>query len=332
MTPMPSFAWLTLGGVLQVFGFGKWIVPLAAWLTPVFLLHFTREASPIGGVLWVWLALLIAFSVSNRDVIPVPGAAFFGVAAAVAATMALPFIADRLLSPQLPGFLSTLVFPIAWIALEFLTARLSPFGSWGALGYTQHGNLPLMQLASVTGIWGIGFLITWCAAVVSWAWDRQFDWSAVQGGVLLYVAVWSLVMLAGGARLAFAPHALTVRIAGIGWPKGIIEPDEFLRLLAPDLIAEERERIRGQFGSLQDSFFERSRREAQAGAKIVVWPEANLMVLKEDEARFLERTRHFARDNSIFLLMGMAALETGAARPVENKAVLLSPAGEAAFS
>lgn len=332
MTPLPSFLWLILGGALQVFGFGKWIVPLAAWLAPIFLLHFTREATPVAGVLGVWLALFIAVSASNREVIPVPGAGFFGVAAAMTATMTLPFLADRLLSPQLPGFLSPLAFPLAWIALEFLAARMNPFGNWGALGYTQRGNLPLMQLASVTGIWGISFLVTWCAALVNWAWDNQFDWGAVQHGVLLYAAVWCLAMLGGGVRLALASHAPTVRIAGIGWPKGIIEADEFLRILAPDLTAIERERIRDKFGALQDSFFDRSRREAQAGARIVVWPEANLMVLKEDEARFLERAQQFARDNGVFLLMGMATLKTGAARPVENKAVLLDPAGEVAFS
>lgn len=332
MTPLPSFAWLILGGALQVFGFGKWIVPLAAWLAPIFLLHFTREATPMAGVLGVWLALFIAVSTSNREVIPVPGAGFFGVVAAMASTMVLPFLADRLLSPQLPGFLSTLAFPFTWIALEFLAARLNPFGSWGALGYTQHGNLPLMQLASVTGISGIAFLVTWCAAVVNWAWDSRFDWGSVQHGALLYVAVWCLVMLSGGARLTFAPQSPAVRIAGIGWPKGIIEADEFLRILAPDLTATEREQIRDKFGALQDSFFERSWREAQAGARIVVWPEANLMVLKEDEARFLERAQDFARANSVFLLMGMATLETGATRPVENKAVLLSPTGEVTFS
>lgn len=332
MTTPPSFAWLILGGTLQVFGFGKWLVSLTAWLAPIFLLHFTREAAPMAGMLWVWMALFIAVSASNREVIPVPGAGFFGVVAAMTATMALPFLADRLLSPQLPGFLSTLAFPLAWITLEFSAARLNPFGSWGALGYTQHGNLALMQLASVTGIWGIGFLITWCAAIINWAWDSRFDWGTVQHGVLLYVAVWSLVMLIGGARLALASQSPTVRIAGIGWPKGIIEADEFLRILTPDLAATELKEIRDKFEALQDSFFERSQREAQAGARIVVWPEANLMVLKKDEARFLERAQQFARDNGVFLLMGMAALETGAARPVENKAVLLNPAGEVAFS
>ena len=46
MTISPSFVWLFLGGMLQVFGIGKWIVPLAAWLAPLFLLHFTRAAPP----------------------------------------------------------------------------------------------------------------------------------------------------------------------------------------------------------------------------------------------------------------------------------------------
>ncbi|MDF1613315.1 nitrilase-related carbon-nitrogen hydrolase [Stygiobacter electus] len=332
MATKSSFALLFLGSVLQIFGFGKWLVPLAAWLAPVFLLHFTRDAQPINGFLWLWFSLFVALSVSNRDVIPLQGAAFFGVVAAMSTTMTLPFLLDRLLAPQLSGFSSTLIFPAAWIALEFFAACLNPYGTWGALGYTQHGNLPLMQLASVTGIWGIGFLVAWFAAVVNWSWERQFEWGAIQNGVLLYAAVWSLVMLAGGLRLAFSPEVSTVRIAGIGWPKGIIEPSEFVRVIAPDFTAIEREQIRGKFHRLQDSFFERSRREVQADARIIVWPEANLMVLKEDEADFLEHARRFARDNDIFLLIGMGVLEPGVSRPVENKAVLLNPAGETAFS
>lgn len=326
------FAWLLLGGMLQAFGFGRWLVPLAAWLAPVFLLHFTRGALPLEGVLWLWLALSAAISASNREVIPIPGTAFFGVAAAMSLAMALPFLLDRIFAPQLSGLLSTLVFPVTWVALEFLAVRLNPFGSWGALAYTQHGNLPLMQLASATGIWGIGFLIAWFASMVNWAWDRQFEWSAVQNGVLLFLAVWGLVMLAGGVRLMFAPQAPTVRIAGISWPQGIIETSEFMRVVAPDFSPAEREQVREKFGRLQDSFFARSRHEAQAGARIIVWPEANLMVLKEDEAPFLGRAQNFTREHGVFLLMGMATLETGVARPVENKAALLSPAGETVYS
>ena len=56
------------------------------------------------------------------------------------------------------------------------------------------------------------------------------------------------------------------------------------------------------------------------------------MVLKEDESAVLERARRFAREHDIFLLMGMGTLDTGAARPVDNKAVLVNPAGEVAYS
>jgi apolipoprotein N-acyltransferase len=332
MTTTSAYTWLLLGGVLQVFGFGKWIVPLAAWLALVFLLHFTRGTQPFNGVLGIWLALFVALSIGNRDVIPLPGAAFLGVVAAMATAMTLPFMADRLLTPHLSSFFSTLIFPAAWITFEFLAARLNPYGSWGALGYTQYGNLPLMQLVSVTGIWGIGFLIAWFAAVVNWAWDRQFDWGTIHSGVLLYVALCGLILLAGWVRLAFSPEVSTVRIAGIGWPQGIIEPSEFLRVVAPDFTAAERKQVREKFTRLHDSFFERSRHEVQAGAKIVVWPEANLMVLKEDEGAFLDRARRFAREYDIFLLMGMATLDTGAARPAENKSVLVKPTGEIAFS
>jgi apolipoprotein N-acyltransferase len=30
---------------------------------------------------------------------------------------------------------------------------------WNSVAYTQYGNLPLVQLASVTGIWGITFVV-----------------------------------------------------------------------------------------------------------------------------------------------------------------------------
>jgi len=63
---------------------------------------------------------------------------------------------------------------------------MSPHGTWGASGYTQHGNLPLMQLASVTGVRGIGFAIAWFAAVASWAWDEMFLWISIRNGVVTF--------------------------------------------------------------------------------------------------------------------------------------------------
>ncbi len=59
----------------------------------------------------------------------------------------IPFLPDRLVAPKVSPFIATLVFPCSWTALEYVKSLGN--GSWGALAYTQYGNLPFMQLASV---------------------------------------------------------------------------------------------------------------------------------------------------------------------------------------
>lgn len=333
MLTISSLFYILLGGLFQLVGFGKWIIPASAWLAPLFFLRFARGQTPLVGILLIWLTLWIALMVANLGVIPLPGLFYPVMVAVIAAGSTLPFLADRLLAVRVGGFSSTLIFPLAWVVMEFISARTNPFGTWGSLAYTQSGNLPLMQLASVTGIWGINFLVTWFGSTLNWAWEHHFEWGAIRSGVLAYAVVWSLVMLAGGARLAFTPARVkTVRVAAIGWPEDIVSMGEVMRLFQPGRTDEQVERLRLSFQRLQDWFLESAQREARAGAKIVIWPEGNLMVLAQDEPAFLERARQTARQHSIYLLMGMCTFHPGQERSVENKAVLLDPAGEIAFS
>lgn len=326
-----AFLWLLLGAGIQLLGFGRWMTPLAAWLAPIFLLHFMHSMPPVVGMLWVWLALTIAMGISLRGIVPVPGLAYLALPAVWGLFGSLPFLIDKLVAPLLPGFWATLIFPVAWTAIEFIDSRTNPYGSWGATGYTQHGVLPLMQLASVTGVWGIGFVIGWFAAVVNWAWDQQFAWSAIQLGVLVFTGITSALVLLGSLRIVLAPARQTVRVAGIGWPKGIIEPADFMRAVEPDLAASDRGNLDRAFVRIQDSFLARSEREACAGARIIIWPEANLIVFKEEEAAFLERTRALARKHQVYLLMGMATLHPGERYSFRNHAMLVTPAGEIAY-
>jgi len=122
-----------------------------------------------------------------------------------------------------------------------------------------------------------------------------------------------------------------VRIAGIGWPSGIVEREQFMRAVDPAMTADERAKLRLAFQQIQDSFLARSRREAQAGSKILVWPEANLIVFQEDEAAFLDRARTLVREHRIYLVIGMATLRPGERHTFRNHAVLLTPAGDVAY-
>jgi apolipoprotein N-acyltransferase len=187
--------WLAAGGVFSILCLGRGMIPLAAWLVPVFLLRFARITPPVAGLGSMWLVLSATAAVSNLGVVPLSGFTYLGVALVIAFGLTLPYLADRLLASQFVGFVSTMIFPLACVAVEFINTRTGPFGSWGSAAYTQYGNLPLMQLSSVTGVFGIAFLIAWFASVINWAWDHHFQWDAIHGGVLLYAGVFSLVMV-----------------------------------------------------------------------------------------------------------------------------------------
>jgi apolipoprotein N-acyltransferase len=62
---------------------------------------------------------------------------------------------------------AALVFPAFWVAVEFTIAMLSVHGTFGNLGYSQMDFLPILQVASLTGIWGISFCIFLFAATVA---------------------------------------------------------------------------------------------------------------------------------------------------------------------
>ena len=63
--------------------------------------------------------------------------------------------------------LATLAFPVYWVTYEYLTAVMSPHSTWGNLAYTQMNFLPVIQVASITGPWGISFVVFLFAGTVA---------------------------------------------------------------------------------------------------------------------------------------------------------------------
>ena len=64
-------------------------------------------------------------------------------------------------------FLASLALPVYWVTYEYLTAIASPHSTWGNLAYTQMNCLPVIQIAAVTGIWGISFIVFLFAGAVA---------------------------------------------------------------------------------------------------------------------------------------------------------------------
>jgi apolipoprotein N-acyltransferase len=56
-------------------------------------------------------------------------------------------------------FVSILAVPALWVTGEYITSLLMPHGAWWSFGYSQAGVQPVIQIASLTGVWGISFLL-----------------------------------------------------------------------------------------------------------------------------------------------------------------------------
>jgi apolipoprotein N-acyltransferase len=221
-----------------------------------------------------------------------------------------------------------------WTAVEFLLS-LGPFGTWFSVAYSQYGNLPLLQILSVTGLWGVTFLIGWAASSGNalwedWAVSRRVPRSAVVCAALVIAA-----MILGGARLTlFPPSGKTVRVASLSHLDLQLHPDpsvvgRFFRHapLTPAEIATIRERA----AAIDDDLLRRSEREARAGARIVFWGEANAPVLKEDEDDLIRRGGILAKSSGVYLGMALAGWHLETTPPLENKIVLMQPDGRPAW-
>jgi len=306
-------------------------IPLAMWIAPVFLLHAVH-ALGWPGVAAVYVVLLIANLVSWRGLLRAPAPLYVLLNVMIALTASIPYALDHAVGSRIDGFASTLVFPMAVAVVDVLETRLTPGASWGSIAYTQHDQLPLLQLASITGTSGIAFLVAWFASTLNWAWGGGFSTYSIDG-LLTYGGVLAAVLIWGAGRIARTPtDGKTIRAAVVSFPPGFFQRGEVTRFLQGKTPSEELPRIADAVARLQDWFLEQTLVQARAGAQLVIWPEVNLLVLKDDESRFIERARQRASAERIHLLMGMGVVEPGAKRPLENRAVMIDARGSVLFS
>jgi len=319
-----SYAWLSVGTILMYYSNWNWALPATTWLFSVFLLRFSRTQKVGSGLLILCLANIIVGIVSmwkllSIDAIPPSFRVVSGLAVGV--VFFIPFLADRVIAPKLSGIIATLVFPCSWVAMEYVKALGN--GSCGALAYTQYGNLPLMQLSSITGIWGLSFLITWFASIVNFAWEQQFAWFRIRKIAILYSLIISFVFLYGYGRLATSEEPTDkVCIASVTNPRDFVS-----RFYGPDWT--DRKLAYKNMQKDLDYFFDATSKAAHAGAQIVFWQEYAVSVMEENEKEFIDRARSLARKEQIYLVLAIGLFPLNYPdQPWQNKLIWIDRSGK----
>ncbi len=337
----------------------KWVVPVFAWIAPAALLYFFRHAPFKFKLLWLFIVLYTTTLFANYDVNPFPFAVLAIINIIGTITSVIPFLLDKWVTKQTNNFIGTLVFPTAFVTLEYINST-GMSGVWGSVANTQYSFVWLAQLASVTGLWGITFLIYWFASVVVWVANKKAIKQDFKRGAFAFMVVLLIVLSFGAIRYSSSDSQIPeTKVAGVTVPvfsfmEALFE-DNFHRKIkidpkvsqsSPQLqqvnlalipFIENPDTIKFSNGyhalhKIYDSLFILSAKAANEGAKIISWSEGNAFVLKSEEQQLLNRGTEFAGVHHVYLLMAMATVLPGKLTPdknfVENKAILIEPGGK----
>ena len=326
-----SYLWLAIATVLVIFSVGMQRISIAAWLAPIFLIRFMRSRRTGRGFLWVLLAFTISnwiawgnlFDISSfspllTKIIFIP---------IFALLYSIPYLIDRVLSHRLPGFAATLVFPLASTVFDYLFTMADPMGSFGLWPNALYSSPVLMQMASVSGIYGLTFLMAWFASTAAWVWEQGLVWSKVWRGLAIFGAFMALVIVYGNVRLSFFhPQPGTVRVHQImDSDEGLVTmlDAEMASLLATDPGTFER-----KTAGVHQKYIVDTIHEARAGAQIVVWPEVAGIGDEKATAALLARGKEVARQEGIYLVLPIYTVYPDPAIPADNRLYIIDPTGE----
>jgi len=149
-----------------------------------------------------------------------------------------------------------IVAPALWVALDFIRAHAGFLAfPWASFAYTQHHNLPLLQIMTLTGEYGVTFLL-----------------------IMANMAIYELILNRAWRR------ALVVLVLILGtWSWGCYEmnkthaPGQTIQVavVQPSILLSERKTAAGRLASLE-RLEHLTRKAARQKPDFIVWPETAL--------------------------------------------------------
>jgi apolipoprotein N-acyltransferase len=202
--------------------------------------------------------------------------------------------------------------PVVWTASEYGRLRLFGGFPWVLLGYSQVEVLPIAQLASVSGVFGLSMLVVLVSTALVWplvgrGWTR-WGAPAFVAGVVAVVGLW------GAARLADGGLTRAGRPLLVGLVQGNVPQDQKWDPARADAIFARYLRL--------------TREVAGRGAELVLWPESSTP-FSFGRSPETAAIRALAREHQVAILVGSDDWESadGATR-IYNAAFLVGADGE----
>lgn len=237
---------------------------------------------------WVWLCWKI-YPLKVGQMSPLPVVAGLAGEAPVINRLLEHFLSTR----RSQRLLWTLFCAALWVAGEMVLARLFSGFPWNFLGASQYQMLPLIQVSSFTGVYGVSFLVAWLSVSLLCAGvglirqpEKRLSWMAELIVPLLTV---------GGVAAFGVRQIQSASPARAGLKIALIQPS------IPQKMIWDQNEARTRFHQL----LELSERVlATNQPDLLVWPEAAVPSLFRFDTNINIPASNLARSNRLWLILG----------------------------
>ena len=207
---------------------------------------------------------------------------------------------------------------VLWVALEMIVGRMFSGFPWLFLGGSQFNVTPVIQIASVTGIYGVSFLAVWFSVALIAALERVRLRPGARpfwlGDMVLPLLTLMAVVATGFWKIAhFNPPRRTVRTA-------LIQPS------IPQVMIWDPQESNARFRQLIDL----SRQALREKPDLILWPEASVpKMLRYDQETF-DAVTALAREHQVWMILGVDDAEPAGPGVTHyfNSSFLVSPQGK----
>ena len=213
------------------------------------------------------------------------------------------------------GIPTLLAFPVLWVALELVRAYLLSGFPWESIGYSQYRILPLIQIADITGVYGLSFLIAFANVVILGV-IRALVGKARDPYPTMGVAILLLLL---AATLAYGFQRLSIPERG-----------ELIKVVLTQGNIPQDVKWNPSFQEQTIAVYEKlTRQSCVGGCDLVVWPESAAPFFFQSDVLHAARLKSLASGLKTCMLIGSPAFEDEGARTrYFNSAYLLAPDGE----
>jgi apolipoprotein N-acyltransferase len=208
---------LTIGVTATLFWFGNGLNPIwpLMWFAPLPVLVFASRnswrATAVTAFFSVWLGSLNLWHYLR--VLHAPAYVWMVIFTIAALVFMATVLLFRALLLRGAVWSALVAFPAALVAYEFARNLTTSGGTAGSFAYSQLSFLPFLQLASLTGPWGMTFFLLLFSAALAIGWHLRST-SPKNAAQIVIAGAGSivLVLVFGMVRLAMPSHARYVRV------------------------------------------------------------------------------------------------------------------------